>query len=357
MSSKGTMDHKCPNCAAVLKFNPHGQNWVCEYCKSKFTKQEVDDYEKIRGVEELTEDTEEVEEETNWEGASIYTCPNCGAEIVADETTSATFCVYCKNTAILKNKLVGKFNPSQIIPFHKTKEDAILAFKNLKKGRPLMPNFFNDSKNIEEIKGIYIPFWLYDYTISGDIVANANRVTTWRSGDYQYTRTDTYLVTRAGSMSFKRIPVDGSTHFNNDIMNSIEPFDYRGLSKFSHSYLSGFLAEKYNVDASEASKDASNRAKESTTDTLKSDIHGYTSVMVTNQNLNINNVNSNYVLLPVWLLNIKYKGKIRAFAMNGQTGKIIGDIPIDIKKAILYWIGIFLLTIIVIYIGWMIVGE
>lgn len=354
MSSSGTMDHKCQNCGATLKFNPHGQNWVCEYCKSEFNKEQIDAYEASKGVEKLTNETEAVKLEKDLNGMDIYSCPNCGAQIVADENTSATFCVYCKSTAILKNKLVGKFNPTEVIPFYKTREDAIEAFKKLGKGKPLMPKEFSSNKNIQEMRGVYIPFWLYDYSVNGNIVADAKRVRSWTSGSYRYTKTDTYRIDRAGSMNFYRVPVDGSTHFEDNIMSSIEPFDYSGLVEFSPSYLSGFLAEKYDVDSNAASTIALNRAKNSTTDVLRNDVIGYSSVVVTNANHNVNLNKSEYVLLPVWLLNIKYEGKLYTFAMNGQTGKLIGNIPIDKKKAVLYWILGFVIIMVILTIIWFI---
>ncbi len=356
MSKSGTMDHKCPNCSAVLKFNPHGQNWVCEYCKSSFTKKEVEAYEKERGVEELTKDTKEDKLETNWEGANVYTCPNCGAEIVADENTTATFCVYCKNTAILKNKLIGAFNPTKIIPFYKTKDDAIMALKELMKGKILMPRLFSSQSSIEQIRGIYIPFWLYDYEASGNITLDATRVTSWRSGNYQITKTDFYLLTRGGSMTFKRIPVDGSTHFDNDIMNSIEPFDYDKLEPFNHSYLSGFLAEKYDVNAEGASADALARAHNSAIDVLEDNVAIYTTTSIRKDELNLAIKKSEYVLLPVWLLNVKYKNKIYTFAMNGETGKMVGNIPIDKKRAVLAFVIPFVITMLICTIIWLLSG-
>lgn len=353
--SSGTLDHKCPNCSATLKFNPHGQNWTCEYCRSTFTKAEIDEAEAKKGhIIDSSTVAEQVEKDAN--GMDIYSCPNCGAQIIADENTTATFCVYCRSTAILKNKLVGEFNPTMVIPFHKTKEDAIEAFKNIGKGRPFTPKTFSDMNNIEDMKGVYIPFWLYDFSVNGSIEAKANRVKTWRSGDYQYTKTDTYIVNRDGSMSYYKIPVDGSTHFADDVMNSIEPFDYNDLVAFSHSYLSGFLAEKYDVDSNHAIAAAQERAKNSTTSTLKSSIGGYTSVSVVKENHTLETLKEEYVLLPVWMLNIKYKDKIYTFAMNGQTGKMIGDIPIDKKKAALWWIGLFAITFIIYAIVWWIGG-
>lgn len=341
-----TIDHKCPNCAAVLKFNPHGQNWKCEYCKSEFNREQIEAVNsKIGNV--IDESTQAVKVEKDLKGIDIYSCPNCGAQIIADENTTATSCVYCKSTAILKNKLVGEFNPTKIIAFHKTKEDAIAAFKKIKKGRPFAPKEFSDPKNIAEMSGVYIPFWIYDFQAAGSLQADAKRIHTWRSGDYIMTKTDVYLAVREGSMAYNRIPVDGSERFSNDIMNSIEPFDYSALVDFNHAYLSGFLAEKYDIDSDKAMDDAVERVKNSTTDVLRNSINGYTTVSVTNTNHNLNLTNKEYILLPVWMLNIKYKDKIHTFAMNGQTGKMVGDIPIDKKKAAIWWIVLFALSFLV----------
>ena len=335
-SVRNTLDHKCPKCNAVLKFNPHGQNWKCEYCRAEYE-------EKNNKV------LEEESSKENANGMDIYICNNCGAQIVADENTSTTSCVYCKNTAILKNKLQDEFNPDYLIPFRYTKEDAIGSFKKLGKGKILMPRAFNDPKNINEMSGIYIPFWLYDYDADGVIEANCNRITTWTRGDYMYTKTDTYLAIRGGKMSFDKVPVDGSKRFENDIMNSIEPFDYKDLKDFNYSYLSGFLSEKYDVTKEEAENDAIKRVKSSFTNEMKNDIRGYNTVLVKSENINLNNKKNSYVLLPVWMLNIKYKEKIYTFAMNGQTGKLIGNIPIDKKKAVIVWSLVFIVISLVIF--------
>lgn len=340
---KNALDHKCPNCDAVLKFNPHGNNWKCEYCRGEFN------------LEDLKENTKKQEEkivkhDTNEEGMDVYTCNNCGASIVVDPNVSATSCVYCKNTTILKDKLHGEFNPDYVIPFKYTKDDALNAFKKLGKGKLFMPKQFNIKKNINEIYGIYIPFWLFDFSLDGQMSADCKRITSWRSGDYRYTKTDTYRATRGGNMSFSNIPVDGSKRFPNDIMNSIEPFDFNNLKQFNMSYLSGFLAEKYDLTGEEVISEASNRAKNSFVEEMKKDIRGYNIVIPTTNNINIDNNKKQYVLLPVWMINVKYKNKIHTLAMNGQTGKIVGNIPIDVSKVILTWILIFVISFIVLLI-------
>ena len=337
-----TLDHKCPNCDAVLKFNPHGQNWKCEYCRSEFNLEQIEEHEKKAHKVLSKKSSKEYD-------MDLYTCNNCGAAIIADPNVSATSCVYCKNTTILKNKLQDEFSPDYLIPFKFTKEDAIEAFKKIGKKKPFMPKEFNNKDNINEMSGIYIPFWLYNYDVNGDIDFSCKRVSHWVAGDYSYTKTDTYAVTRGGEAGFSNVPVDGSKRFDNSIMNSIEPFNYNGMVDFNYSYLSGFLAEKYDVTKEEASVDADKRVDSSFENVLKNDVKGYTTVVTTKKNINCKTKNINYVLLPVWMLNIKYKDKIYTFAMNGQTGKLIGDIPINKLKAFIYWLVISIVTFAVLF--------
>lgn len=343
------LDNKCPACGAPILYKPNLKKWKCDYCKSEFTLEEMKKYnnasnEKNNIKEEVKTEKQKEKDNTNY---YEYNCKDCGAKIIADENTAATFCVYCGNTAILKEKLSGKFAPDMIIPFKNEKEKAIEAFKSLNKGRPLMPNFFNDEKNIEKIKGVYIPFWLYDVKVNGELDATSTTSTTWTVGDTVYTKTDTYRLEREGEMSFNKIPVDGSTRFDNDIMNTIEPFNYSELEEYNHAYLSGFLAEKYDVDEETSFKDAEERSLNSARDTIKDDM-GMGIKTIVNDTLASTKLLTKYVLLPVWMINVKYKDKFYTFAMNGQTGEFVGNIPVDKKKAFIYGILTFIITFILV---------
>ncbi len=343
------LDNKCPACGAPILYKPNLKKWKCDYCKSEFTLEEMKKYnnasnEKNNIKEEVKTKIQKEKDNTNY---YEYNCKDCGAKIIADENTAATFCVYCGNTAILKEKLSGKFAPDMIIPFKNEKEKAIEAFKSLNKGRPLMPNFFNDEKNIEKIKGVYIPFWLYDVKVNGELDATSTTSTTWTVGDTVYTKTDTYRLEREGEMSFNKIPVDGSTRFDNDIMNTIEPFNYSELEEYNHAYLSGFLAEKYDVDEETSFKDAEERSLNSARDTIKDDM-GMGIKTIVNDTLASTKLLTKYVLLPVWMINVKYKDKFYTFAMNGQTGEFVGNIPVDKKKAFIYGILTFVITFILV---------
>ncbi|MBE6160567.1 MAG: hypothetical protein E7157_05955 [Lactobacillales bacterium] len=332
------IDNKCLACNAPIKFNPELGKFKCEYCKSEFTAEQLKDMENKK----ISTDEEAVDDKY-----VTYNCPDCGANIITDEETAATFCIYCGNSSIIKNRLTGKFAPSKIIPFKKTKEDAIKAFKGLKKGRPLVPKSFISEKNIEKITGVYIPFWLFDIMVDGTIEAKGTKVKHWSSGNTRYTKTDYYEMTRTGSMEFDRIPVDGSTKFNDEIMNTIEPFDYKDLVDYNHAYLSGFLAEKYNVDEKESFEFAKNRALSSGKDTMMNDMIGYSSKTEKSNTLKTTEQKTEYVLLPVWMVNVKYNDKFYLFAMNGQTGEFVGDIPLDKKKAVIAGILSFVITFII----------
>lgn len=340
------LDNKCPACSAPIFYNPTSGKWKCEYCNSEFTLGEMKKYNNASNDKNNNkeQDKQIINEDTNYVS---YSCKNCGAEIVADEETTATFCVYCGNTAILKNKLSGEFAPDKIIPFKVEKEKAIEAFKNLSKGRVFVPKTFNNVSNIEKITGVYIPFWLYDINVSGSINADATRVKSWTSGNTRYTKTDTYKVYRTGSMSYYGVPVDGSTRFSNDIMNSIEPFNYNDLEPYNHAYLSGFLAEKYNVDNEKSFEEAKNRTLTSTKERMVDDMKNYSSKIITENTLEAKKTKIEYALLPVWMVNVKYQDKFYLFAMNGQTGEFIGDIPLDKPKVVKYTIIIFIITLVI----------
>lgn len=336
MAKARAMDHKCPACGAPLLYVTKLAKWKCDFCDSEYT---LDDLIKLGVVKEEKEEKKKTKEENV--SYDTYLCKDCGAEIIADENTASTFCLYCGNTAILKNKLSGEFKPDKLIPFKVVKEDAINAFKNLKKGRPLLPKDFVSEKNIEKITGLYVPFWLYDITYFGNVDAKGTKVKTWVVGDTHYTKTDTYKIERELSVGYQLVPVDGSEKFANDIMNTIEPFNYNELVDYNHAYLSGFLAEKYDVPKEKAYEDAKKRTYNSTLDEAKSSMKGYSTINITGNTLKDNLKKTQYALLPVFMVNVKYKDKYYLFAMNGQTGEFVGNMPISASKAFIYTISIF----------------
>ncbi len=342
-----TLGTKCPACGASIDFDPKSNKWKCKYCYSEFTLEEMEKVTSGSASQESNKDEKVTKEDIEY---YTYNCQSCGAEIIADSQTAATFCVYCGNTTILRNKLEGDFKPHYVIPFKTEKKEAEEAFKSLSKGRIFVPKDFTKQENIEKIRGIYIPFWLYDLHLDGDMNGSATKVRTWISGNYQYTETKTYHIERSANMNFNKIPIDGSTRFDNDIMDTIQPYNYNELTKYNHAYLSGFYAERYDQESNELQKIPESRAMKTFEDEVLSSITGYTSRNINNKNIVPKLTNCEYALLPVWMVNVKYKGKQYLFAMNGQTKKFIGDIPLS-KGKVIACIIICLLVICAIVLG------
>ena len=341
------LENRCPSCTASISFNPTVGKWKCEYCGAEFALEEMQQHsDNASGLDKNIE--KEKQETVDTGGYVTYHCDSCGAEIVTDEQTAATFCVYCGATAILKGKLSGEFTPELIIPFKKTKEDSIQAFKSLSKGRLLVPKAFTSENNITKIRGIYIPFWLYDIKTTGDLHMVGTRSMTWTTGNHRHVKTDKYKIVRGGEIIYNSIPVDGSKRFDNDIMSSLEPFNFNEVTKYNHAYLSGFYAERYDENVDELYKRAEQRAINSTIEKFKKDTAGYETVTVESNNFKTTEEKRAYAILPVSMVNIKYKDKMYLFAMNGQTGEFIGNIPLDTQKTIIYSVLIFLVIFIII---------
>lgn len=331
------LDNKCPSCGAKIDFNPVNQMWDCEFCGSKYSLDDMKKYDNASNIKNNTVNS------NSFNGMTNYHCKNCGAEIIADDTVTATFCVYCGSTAILKEKIDSGRAPDLIIPFKNTKESAAKAFENLTKGKPLMPKKFKELKNIEKISGVYIPFWAYDITCDGSITFDCSDVSTWSDSEYRYEKTSNYETTVEGHFDYDKVLTDGSSRFRDDLMDSIEPFNFKELKEYNHAYLSGFLAEKYDIDEDKSLKRAIDRSMKTCINLSDREIN-HNNTSVSKNNMNLVKKKTSYIMLPVWMVNIKYKDKIYTFAMNGQTGKMVGNIPVGIKETIIMGLIIFIVT-------------
>ena len=220
------------------------------------------------------------------------------------------------------------------------------ALKKHYSRKPFLPRLFSRQNHLEEVRGIYVPFWLFDARADADITFHATRTHTRTRGDYEETITDHYRVRRAGSAEFQRIPVDGSSKMPDDHMDSIEPFDYREMEPFSMAYLPGFLADKYDVSAEESAPRADDRCRASIREYLRDDVRGYASVTPESQNIRLGRGQVKYALLPVWILNTRWKNKDYLFAMNGQTGKLVGDLPVSPGKYAAAFAAVFLVCMV-----------
>ena len=338
------LEYKCPCCDAGLVFGDETQQLTCEYCGNTF---DLDTVKAFSDSQQQTQDsfTWEENQTSTWsedEQGSMraFQCPSCGGEILTDDHTAATFCPYCSNPTILPARVSGGWKPDGVIPFKTSKEDAKAAFLNLCKGKPLLPKFFTEDQQLEKITGIYVPFWLYDCSGRLEGSYRATRVHHWSDAHYNYTRTEHYLLNRDADAQFNGIPMDGTTKMDDTFMESIEPYNYSEVETFDMAYLSGFLADKYDVE-SDAGKDRiRSRVNNSLEDMVQSSMIGYSSVMPARKNIHVSHSKVRYVLMPVWILNTRYRDKLYTFAMNGQTGKMTGTLPICPKRTAAWFAGL-----------------
>lgn len=341
----GVMEYKCPCCDAGLIFGNDTQQLTCQYCDNTFDIQTVKAYQESQTVTSKEEILWEDSQKEEWspeeqESVRVFQCPSCGAELITDENTAATFCPYCDNPTILPSRLSGGLKPDSVIPFQTGKEDAKAAFLKLCKGKPLLPKEFTAEQRLEKITGMYVPFWLYDCSAEFDSSYKATKVRQWSDSKYNYVKTDHFLLRRSGSAEFIGIPMDGSEKMDDAFMESIEPYDYSSLTAFDTAYLSGYLADKYDVPSEDGNQRIRQRVDRSVEDQLQASFLGYTTVLNTGKQLKIDHSKARYVLLPVWMLNTRYRDKTYTFVMNGQTGKMTGSFPICPKRSAAWFAGI-----------------
>lgn len=345
--------YKCPSCGGALEFDSKSQQLKCPYCDSEFdvevlnevaeTEEKIGTADKMEGWENSSNQTWTSEDESS---VCSYICKSCGGEIIADANTGATVCPFCGNNVIINEKFSETIKPDLIIPFKLDKTAAKNAFLEHLKGKKLLPKFFKQETHIDEIKGIYVPFWLYDADVDGAVKYNATKVKSWSSGKYDYTETSYYELYREGGVGFHDIPVDASSKMPDDLMDSLEPFDLNEAVDFNTAYFAGYLADKYDVSVDDNIPRINTRVKHSTEDVFRNTItEYYTTLSVKDSFINLKNGKAKYALLPVWILNTTWNGQKYIFAMNGQTGKFVGNLPMDKKLYWKYWLISFLVSI------------
>ncbi len=338
-------NYKCPQCTGPLHFVGSSGKLECDYCGSSFDVAEIEamyaDKEQaaVQAQQAAQQpsadggswDTSSLSDDwgTDADGMKSYSCPSCGAELICDASTAATSCPYCGNPTVVPGQFSGALKPDYVIPFKLSKEDAMAALKKHYQGKPFLPKSFTKGNHVEEIKGVYVPLWMFDGAASGSASYTATRSHTTRQGNEEITRTEHYDVYRAGELAFQKVPVDASSQMPDDHMDSIEPYNYAELKPFSTAYLPGFLADKYDVTVEDSYSRADERCKSTLCDALRATVQGFESCTPVNEQSTLTRGKVHYALMPVWLLNTKWQGKDFLFAMNGQTGKLVGDLPMS----------------------------
>ena len=326
-------EYKCPCCGGAIAFDSSLQKMKCPYCDTEFEMDALKGYDD--GLQQQPDDMKwETAAGSEWQNGETdhlrsYVCKSCGGEIVGDENTAATACPFCGNPVVMMGQFTGALKPDYVIPFKLDRAAAKAGLTKHLSGKRLLPKVFQDQNHIDEIKGVYVPFWLFDTDADAQVRYRATKVRTWSDNNYQYTETSYFMVRRDGTIGFENVPVDGSAKMTDELMESIEPYDFSEAVDFRTAYLAGYLADKYDVNAEQSAEKANERVKKSTEEAFAATVQGYDTVKTEQSSIQLHGGKVKYALYPVWILNTTWKGKQYTFAMNGQTGKFVGDLPVD----------------------------
>lgn len=349
-------EYVCINCGGSIAYDAASGKMKCDYCSSTYSMEEVKAYYAKENQTNAEQDGTKAAE-NSWGDAldsmKAYKCKACGAEIVCEETTAATSCPYCGNVAIMPQQFKGMMRPKYVIPFKVDKNEAVKKMGDYCKGKKLLPANF--SGHIEDIKGVYVPFWLYSGTVDADVSYDAKIEEVKKTDKEKITTTKEYAVRRKGGVPFKMIPTDASSSMPDDLMDSIEPYDYSGIKDFEMEYLVGYLADKYDVTKEDSKGRARKRAENSTIEMIEETLNDYTSYTERTSARKIHYLGETqeYAMFPVWLLSTSFNNENLLFAINGQTGKMTGNLPVDKAKQ---WISILIVAIPLLVLG-LIIGH
>lgn len=360
--------YSCKNCGAELYFDPKRGTMHCDYCGSDFDPAEydfkpgeaeaedstipqaaADEEVQSAGVGEQQtaaagEGAQATDDSMSLEDLVVYKCPNCGAEVITSQKTVATTCVYCNRAITLTGNVKGEFRPDYVLPFEKDRSEVERAYRNLCSKSILTPRLFTKEAAIKKIKGMYIPYWLFSFEGQAALDIRGKNIRVFRTGDTEITETSNYAIREAGRGSFTRIPADALKEMDNLMMDSIEPFDFSKLKPFNPAYLTGFYTQRWDDTASENEPRAKSRAKKALSEEVARRAGTYTTSFIEQENYQWKEQKAESVMLPVWMMYTEYRGKNYIFGMNGQTGKMLGEIPKDSMKLVRIGVLVFILV-------------
>ena len=343
-----TLTYKCPNCDAGLVFDAEKQSFVCEFCISSFTE------EQLKGTDSA-EKAERAEKENRefTDGVREYHCSSCGAEIITDKDTVADICYYCHNPVVLMDRATGAMKPSKIVPFRLSAEEAAESFLRFAKKKRFVPNDYFAKERTDLIRGIYYPFWVTDADTDAAFEATGHRVRSYRRGNYRITETSHFRIQRRGRVHFEDITTAAISSVDKKMLEGILPYPLNEHTDFSMPYLQGFAAKKRDIEREALSGEVREKMDGYAETLLRGTVGGYSSVTGASSSLEVLSSHWEYTLMPIWMLTYQRKGKTYTYAMNGATGKVYGELPVSIPKlsilfgavAALAWLISFLISL------------
>lgn len=304
---------KCKSCGSDVRFDPETQRLQCDACGAN---------DPISSAEALAAESQE------YADIKEYTCPQCGGTIYTTDSTAATFCSFCGSSVVLECRHAEFEKPDGIIPFRVTQDEAKAAYLAKIRKALFAPSYLKDDKKVEKTRGIYMPYQAACYHAEGYAAIQSLHHRT--SGNYDITETmrDTMNVDVTMDVSH-----DALREFSNVISEGISPFDFDDTKEYSPEYLSGFYADKADVGKEIVQGDVAEEAKVLCEDAVvKKAIKG-NQLKKVEQMPNVTCHSVNTILCPVWFISNKQSnGSVSYAAVNGQTGEVAAEIPIDKGK-------------------------
>ena len=328
----GLKRYKCPACAGTLEFDSGTQQLKCPYCDTIVDIQSVLSQESGSAETAAEPAREGASPEDDLQGLASYVCPSCGGQMVIPDTAGASSCPFCGAPQIVPKKFEGFLKPDLLVPFKLDKKAVKERYFEHLKGKHFLPRVFRSENHISEVRGIYVPFWLFSSTVDMSMQFRCENIRRWEDANYRYVEHTYYDVYRHGHQSFDDVPADGSEHMPDDLMESLEPYAPKEAVPYDPAYLSGFLAHTYDNPAEKMEPRALERMQGSTEASIRSTVTGYDNVNCTSRSAAFDGTSHRYALFPVWLLNTVWNGQRFTFAMNGQTGKFVGNLPLDTPR-------------------------
>ena len=344
-------EQKCPKCSGPLRFDPKKGKLICDYCDSEFDVDKTNTGTNKEAKQDIMEgfDFESLMTKASSQDSRdlpIYVCKSCGAEIIATTESFSMICPFCQNNVVLTDKISGNMRPDGIIPFKITKDVLPDYVNNYYKDMKFLPKNFFSHNTMGKVTGIYVPFWVFNGKAEGNVIYTGEKSAgSSRNGDYITETYDVYKLSRDVSLEFKDVPIDASEKMDDELMDSMEPFDMSECKKFDYGYLAGYAADRFDVPAKNIAERAEKRMCNTAASLAKRKVAGeYSSISYLGSNLKAK-LDAKYILMPIYQFNLEFDGKEYNFAVNGQTGKIIGRLPYDKGRKAIYFavraVGLF----------------
>lgn len=349
------LTYKCPNCDGPLTWNADKGKFVCDYCRSMFTEDELKALMPAQSAAQEQEASGESVQKKDTDSSApagskiktpkmrIYVCPSCGAEISTDSTTAATTCYYCHNPIVLSDKLADDYTPDYIIPFSVDRKKAEQIFTDWIGAQKYVPTDFYNKKQIDRLTGVYFPYWVYDAKVHGTISGTAARIDVRRLGAIEETETRVYDISNSGDMDIHSLSRIALKKASKVLCESVMPFDTTQIKEFSPGYLQGYAAEIRDIDRKDIAGDIKREVSEFAEEKLKNEAaSGFTRTDVRSCSSSVISEHYSYALMPVWTVTYKAKdGKIYYFSINGSNGRTCGELPADNGKLIKLFLMVF----------------